>query len=144
MSTSQVCLEEFQGAAILIARAVSLKLKGNIIRACVRSSIIYGSETWPMKVEDRQRLERADRMMVRRMYGVTLTDVTSCEELRQRLGKGSVSGVLRRNRLRWLVTWRGRMMMTDLKHVREWRLLVGEVETGERRRGENLYLLRTT
>ena len=27
--------------------------------------MINGSETWPMKVEDKQRLERAERMMVR-------------------------------------------------------------------------------
>ena len=30
------------------------------------------------------------------------------------------------------------MMMTVLKHVRDWRLLVGEVEAGVRRRGENV------
>ena len=59
---------------ILTARGVSLKLKGKIYSTCVRSSMIYGSETWPMKVEDKQRLERAERMMVRHMCGVTLKD----------------------------------------------------------------------
>ena len=62
---------------------------------------MIGSETWPMKVEDKQRLERAERMMLRHMCGVTLKDRKSCEELRQRLGIDSVSDVLRRNRLRW-------------------------------------------
>ena len=38
-------------------RGASLKLKGKIYSACVRSSMIYGSETWLMKVEDKQRLE---------------------------------------------------------------------------------------
>ena len=46
----------------------------------------YGSETWPMKVEDRQRLERAERMMVRQMCGVTLKDRKLSEELRRRIG----------------------------------------------------------
>ena len=50
-----------------------------------------------MKVEGRQRLERAERMMMRHMFGVR----KSCEELRQRLGIDSVSDVLRRNRSRW-------------------------------------------
>ena len=52
---------------ILTARGASLALKGKIYSACIRSSMIYGSETWPMKVEDTQRLERAERMMVRHM-----------------------------------------------------------------------------
>ena len=50
---------------ILTARGASLKLKGKIYSAYVRSSMIYGSETWPMKVEDKQRLDRAERIMVR-------------------------------------------------------------------------------
>jgi hypothetical protein len=75
---------------ILAESGASLRLKGKIYTACVRSSMIYGSETWPMKVEDRQRLERAERMMVRRMCGVTVRDRKSCEELRQRLGIDSV------------------------------------------------------
>jgi hypothetical protein len=41
----------------LIARGTSLKLKGNIYSACVRSSIIYGNDTWPVKVKDKQRLK---------------------------------------------------------------------------------------
>jgi hypothetical protein len=81
---------------ILTARRASLKLKGKICSACVRSSMIYGSETWPMKAEDKQRQERAQRMMVRQMCGVTLKDRKSCEEFRQRLGIDSVSDVLRR------------------------------------------------
>ena len=59
---------------ILTARGASLKLKGKMYSTCVRSSMIYGSETWPMKVEDKQRLERAERMMLRHMCGVTLKD----------------------------------------------------------------------
>ena len=59
---------------ILTTREASWKLKGKIYSTCVRSVRTYGSETWPMKVEDRQRLERAERMMVRQMCGVTLKD----------------------------------------------------------------------
>ena len=84
----------------LTARGASLKLKGKTYSACVRSSMIYGSEPWPMKVEDKQRLERAERVMVRHMCRVTLKDRKSCGELRQRLEIDSVSDVIRRNRLR--------------------------------------------
>jgi hypothetical protein len=32
----------------------------------------YSTETWPMKTEDLNRLERAERMKMRHMCGVTL------------------------------------------------------------------------
>ena len=64
---------------MLTARGASLKFKGKIYSACVGSAMIYGSETWPMKVEDKQRLERAKRMMVRHMCGITLKDKKYCE-----------------------------------------------------------------
>ena len=56
---------------ILTARGASLKLKGKIYRACVQSVRIYGSETWPMKVDDMQRLERTERLIVRWMCSVS-------------------------------------------------------------------------
>ena len=52
-------------APIITSRGASLKLKGKIYRTCVQSVLVYGSETWGMKVEDTQRLERTERAMVR-------------------------------------------------------------------------------
>jgi hypothetical protein len=86
---------------ILMARGASLALKGRIYSACVRSAMIYGSETWPVKVEDTQKLERAERMMVRHMCGVTLKDRKSSQELRERLEIEGVTDIIRRGRLRW-------------------------------------------
>ena len=60
---------------------------------------MYGSETWPMKVEDRQGLERTEKMMVRWMCGVTLKNRITSEELRIRIEV--VSEIVRRGRLRW-------------------------------------------
>ena len=47
--------------------------KGKVYKACVQRVLVFvcGSETWLMKIEDLQRLGRAERMMVRRMCGVT-------------------------------------------------------------------------
>jgi hypothetical protein len=42
--------------------------------------MIYGSETSPMRVEDRQRIERTERMMVRHMCGVTFKDKKSVKD----------------------------------------------------------------
>ena len=62
---------------------------------------MYGSETWPMKVEDMQRLERTERMMVRWMCGVTLKNRISNKDLNRRLGVEGIADVVRRGRLRW-------------------------------------------
>ena len=84
-----------------MARGASLKVKGKMYKACVRSVMVYGSETWPMKVEDMHRLERAENMIVRWICGVTLKNKISSEELRERLGIKSIQDVVRQGRPRW-------------------------------------------
>src|SRR5438876_2973185 len=86
---------------LLTARGASLRVKGKIYRACVQRVLVYGSETWPMKKDDMQRLVRTENNMVRWMSGVTLKDRRTCEELRQGLGIESVDRVVSRGRLRW-------------------------------------------
>src|SRR5438876_7619464 len=68
---------------LLTVRGASLRVKGKIYRACVQRVLVYGSETWPMKVDDMQRLMRTENNMVRWMSGVTLKDRRSSEELSQ-------------------------------------------------------------
>ena len=76
-------------------------MKGKLYSTCVQCVMMYGSETWAMKVEDMQRLERAEKMMIRWMCGVTLKDRKGSDELRQRLGIKSVCDRVREGRLRW-------------------------------------------
>ena len=47
-------------APILTSRGASLKVKGKVYRVCVQRVLVYGSETWPMKVGDMLRLERTE------------------------------------------------------------------------------------
>ena len=54
-----------------------------------------------MRVEELRRLERAERMMIRWMCGVTLKDRCKSEELRKRLDIEDVADVIRMSRLRW-------------------------------------------
>src|SRR5208282_1075644 len=86
---------------ILTARRASLKLKGKVYQTCVRSVMVYGSETWAMKAEDMQRLERTERMMITWMCGVRLSDKMANAELLSRLDIECVSVVVRRGRLGW-------------------------------------------
>src|SRR2546425_12874515 len=86
---------------LLTASGASLRVKGKIYRACVQRVLVYGSETWPMKVDDMQRFERTENSMVRWMSGVSLKDKRSSEDLRRGLGIVGVDRVVRRGRLRW-------------------------------------------
>ena len=86
----------------LTKKAVSMKLKGKVYAACVRSAMVYGSETWAMTVEQMMRLERAERRMLRWMCGVSLKDKVTTVKLREQMGVDAVSDVVRRGRLRWL------------------------------------------
>ena len=71
---------------ILTMRRTSLKVKGKIYKACVQSVMLYGSETWAMKVDDTQKLNSTEASMMRRMCGVSLKKHLSNEALRGRLG----------------------------------------------------------
>ena len=72
-----------------------------IYDACVQRVLVYGSETWAIKAEDLARLRRAERMMVRRMCGVSLKDRKRSDELLNRLGIECVENKIQRGRLRW-------------------------------------------
>ena len=48
--------------------------------------MVYGSETWPLKVKDITRISRADKMMTRGMCNVSLKNGRSSDELRDKLG----------------------------------------------------------
>ena len=61
-------------------------MKGKLYSLYVQCVMMYGSEIWAMKVEDMQRLERAEKMMIRWMCRVMLKDGKTSEELRERLG----------------------------------------------------------
>jgi hypothetical protein len=87
--------------SILTMKGLALKVKGRVYDACVRSTLLYGSETWAVKVEQVQRMERTEMQMVRWMCGTKLSDRIPNEELRGRLGIESVKDALKRRRLRW-------------------------------------------
>ena len=65
------------------------------------SSMLHGSETWPVRKKNVAALQRAEMRMVRWMYGVKLKDILPSKELRERLGIDDIALVLQQNRLRW-------------------------------------------
>ena len=78
-----------------------MRLKEKFYKACIQSVMVYGSETWKRKMEDLQRLERKERMMLRWVCGVTLRNKIASENLLKHLNIESVNDFVRRGRLRW-------------------------------------------
>ena len=78
-----------------------LDCSGQLYSSCVRSSMLHGSETWPVKKENVVAFQRAETRMVRCMCGVKLKDRLLGKELRERLGIDDIALVLQQNRLRW-------------------------------------------
>ncbi len=60
----------------------------------VRSCLLYGSETWPIKAGDNLKLKRNDMKMIRWICGVNLSDRLASEELRKRLRIEDIKTVL--------------------------------------------------
>ena len=86
---------------LLTNKDVSLIMRGRLCSSCVRSSMLHGSETWPVRKENVVALQRAEMRMVRWMCGVELKDRLPSKELRERLGVDDIALVLQQNRLRW-------------------------------------------
>ena len=57
-----------------------------VYRTCVRSAMLYGSETWCLKESEMGILRRTERAMVRSMCRVKLVDRKNMEELMKMLG----------------------------------------------------------
>ena len=59
---------------------------GKVYRCCVRSAILYGSETWCLKENEKAILKRTERAMVRAMCDQKVVDRKTTEEQMDMLG----------------------------------------------------------
>jgi len=73
---------------------LSLIMRGSLYSSCVRSSMLHGSKTWPVRKEKVVALQRAEMRMVRWMCGVKLKDRLPSKELRERLGVDDIALIL--------------------------------------------------
>ena len=86
-------------------RDIRLSIKGRVYCAAVRSVLLYGCETWPLRVEDTRRLLVFDHRCLRNIARICWDNRVSNSEVRHRVlgndGK-SVDEVMNLHRLRWL------------------------------------------
>ena len=86
---------------LLGSKAVSLKLKGELYKTCVQNVLLYGTETWPARTEDTERLVTTEKTMIRWMCGAPKDNSISSSELRSKTGVTPIKELMRRSRLRW-------------------------------------------
>ena len=89
---------------VLSSFQLSFKTRGCVYSACVRSTMLHASETWPMTKPNLKRLQLNYRAMIRQICNVRKQDVvtTRSNELLAWLGIEDLDLILKR-RLRWYV-----------------------------------------
>ena len=80
---------------LLTCLAISLKTRGQMYNSCVRGTMLYSSECWALRQEDKKRLERSERAMLLWMCNIMKEHSVSTNSLLSR------DSVLRCNRLGW-------------------------------------------
>ena len=85
-------------SGVLVANDIPERLKGMLYNVYIRPVAAYGSETWPLRLEEEKRLQRMEIKMLRWMIGGEVEE----KEVRGRLGVVDIGMVMRRSRLRWL------------------------------------------
>ena len=93
---------KFRECGELLRGRFFLRMKGMVYRICVRSAILYGSETWCLRETEMANLRKTERAMVRSMCGVKLVDRKIMEDLMEMLGlKETLEGMVKTNGVRW-------------------------------------------
>ena len=88
-------------SGLFIGKGTSLRAKGIIYTTYIRPAILYGSEIWPIKVEDIRKIQRSEMSMLRWMTGVSLSKSKSNEYVRSMMAIDNITKVMQYNRLRW-------------------------------------------
>jgi len=90
----------WQMVPLLTNRDISLLRRGRVYSSCVQSSMLHGSDTWPVRKENEVALQQAEMKMVRCMCDKVKDKVRS-KELRDRPGTDDIILALHQNRLQW-------------------------------------------
>ena len=115
---------------LLNSKGFSLKMKGMIYQSCVRSAMLYGSETWCLRENEMVILRRTEKAMVRTMCGAKLMENKRTGDLMEMLGlKETVVQMAKANGMRWY----GHVLRRDDWHVL--RKALESEEKGKRKRG---------
>ena len=78
------------------------RTKTLVYKACVLSTLLYGSEAWTLMAHQENRLHVFHMRCLRRILGLTWEDEVTKEEVLTRAGITSMATIVKQKRLRWL------------------------------------------
>ena len=79
-----------------------LKGKSKVYRCCIRSAILYGSEAWCLKENEKAVLRRTEGAMMRALCGQRVVDRKTTDEQMVMLGlKETIDRLATANEVRW-------------------------------------------
>lgn len=105
-----------------------VEVKGNVYKRAIRPALLYGSECWPMRKSEEQKLHVTEMKMLRWSGGVTLKDKVRNEHIRGTLKVANIADKLTETRLRWY----GHVMRREKEHMTRY---VMDIEEPKRGRG---------
>ena len=111
-------------------RSVTVRVKRELYERVVVPTVMYGSESWGMRVEERDKLDVAEMKCLRSMCGVTRMDRVRNEVVRERVG---VPERLSKRIDRKVLKWFGHVERMGSERMTK-RVYMSEVE-GNRGRG---------
>ena len=109
---------------------LTTKTKIGVYRACILSTLLYGSESWTLYSKQEKRLNKFHLRSLRRILGIKWTDFVTNNNVLNLANIPSMYTLLRQRRLRWLGHVR---RMQDGRIPKD--LLYGELAIGKRSRG---------
>ena len=86
---------------LLTSKPVPFDLRGRLFNSNVCSSMLHGTETWPMTSDTLRRLCHNDRAFIYWICGVKPLDDPSMDNLQAKLGICNLAVLFRERRLRW-------------------------------------------
>jgi len=105
----------------------------------VRSSMLHGSETWPVRKENEVALQRAELRIVRWMCGVKLQDRIPSEGSRERLRLDDIISVLQQNKCDGMGMYCKKKTMIWCRNVWSMKFRVPDREVDQRKVGQRLW-----
>ena len=115
---------------VWVNNSLSRKTKLSVYKACVLSTLLYGSESWATYARQENRLESFHLRCLRRILGITWEDRVTNISVLEQAGSLSMHLLLSQRRLRWIGHVR---RMKDGRIPRD--VLYGELAVGHRRTG---------
>ncbi|KAI8543266.1 hypothetical protein RHMOL_Rhmol08G0203600 [Rhododendron molle] len=86
---------------VLCDKRVLTKLKGKFYGTAIRPAMLYGTECWPIKKQQVNKMSVAEMRMLRWVCGKTRRDKIRNETVREMVGVAPIQEKVRENRLRW-------------------------------------------